>query len=150
MGSLQYLSTLKLFRRTDNPTSIWEIIAWWEIRRIPYNALVGLAGIVTIICCLASAAIGETFLGIPLRLRDLFRFALFQVIVYGVMANICFTGGWVAEIVALRVWKDDARHFGPICFMLGMMFSIALTLLPGILLGAVLVVHLLICYISAS
>ena len=148
--SMQCLKTLRLFQRTDGPLTVWQIIAWWEVRRIPYNVLVGVAGIVTIICCLASAAIGETFLGIPIRWPDLSLFALFQVIVYGVMANICFTGGWMAEIVALKVWKDEADHFGRICFMLGVIFSIALTVLPAVLIMGVLVVYLLIHYISGS
>ena len=56
----------------------------------------------------------------------------------------------MAEIVALKVWNDEADHFGRICFMLGVIFSIALTVLPAVLIMGVLVVYLLIHYISGS
>jgi hypothetical protein len=46
-------------------------------------------------------------------------------------ANVCYTGGWLAEAIALRFWGQTAGgHFGQIAFVLGFFFSIALTLAP--------------------
>jgi len=145
--SLQYLKTLRLFRRADGPMTAWQIVAWWEARRIPYNLLVGSSGIVSSLFCVVSAIIGEKFLGEPIGMPDPPLFAMFAAIAYGIMANVCFTGGWIAEIVAMRVWKDEAQHFGPISFMFGVIFSVALTLLPGIFIMGILGIYLLSHYI---
>jgi hypothetical protein len=106
----------------------------------------------SIILIAVAATIGERLPGEgePLGVPDPPFLALLGVIIYGIMANICFTGGWIAETIVVKVWEDGSRDFGPISFMLGTIFSIALTLLPGIFLGAVLVVSFLIHYISAS
>ena len=51
----------------------------------------------------------------------------------GFGANLCYTGGWIAEILARRLWKDKASHFGPIMWTLGTLFSIAVCFVPSIL-----------------
>jgi hypothetical protein len=148
--SLQYLTTFRLFQRADGPSSDWQIIVWWEVRRIPYNLLVGSAGIVSSLLCVASSLVGEKYLGEPIGLPDPPLFAIFAAIAYGIMANVCFAGGWIAEIAALKVWKDEAQHFGPISHTLGVIFSVALTLLPGILIMGILGIHLYIRYFHAQ
>ena len=56
--------------------------------------------------------------------------AVFGVFAYGIMANICYTGGWITELVAKYVWKDQAENLGKITFTLGIVFSVIITLLP--------------------
>jgi hypothetical protein len=59
---------------------------------------------------------------------------------YGVMANVCYTLGWVAEVLARRVWGDSAAGFGQISFTLGVLFSVLLTVSPlGFLIGGLLI-----------
>jgi hypothetical protein len=55
---------------------------------------------------------------------------VFGVFAYGIMANICYTGGWISELVAKYVWKEQAENLGKIAFALGIIFSVLLTLLP--------------------
>lgn len=137
------LISLPFFNRDEQPRSAWQVITWWEARRIFYNLLVGAVGIVTILLCLVSAAVGESFLGIPIGLPDPPIFAVVAVIVYGIMANVCYTGGWITEIIVKRVWEEQGQYFGKISFVLGVIFSIALTLLPGICIGSVVGIQLL-------
>ncbi len=69
-------------------------------------------------------------------------FVVFAVLVYGVLANICFTGGWLAELLARKVWSERANHFAQISFTLGVLFSVLLTLFPAMLLTVVLIYRL--------
>ncbi|MGB7575118.1 MAG: hypothetical protein WBN53_14800 [Thermodesulfobacteriota bacterium] len=142
--SIQRLKRLRFFSRNDQVLSTWRIIAWWEIRRIPYNFLVGIAGIVTTLLCIGSGLIGERVLGVPIGIPDPPLFAVFAVIAYGIMANICYTGGWISEIIVAKVWQDQGHHFGEISFFLGVLFSIGLTLLAGVVVVGVLIIELLI------
>ncbi len=63
-------------------------------------------------------------------------FALFAVVIYGIMANVCFTGGWLAELVLRKIWLREADRFATLSFSLGLLFSVLLTLAPGIVVGA--------------
>jgi hypothetical protein len=60
---------------------------------------------------------------------------LIAVIFCAVGANTCYTGGWVSELLARRLWGERARHYGPIMFSLGLVFSFALCFLPSVALG---------------
>ena len=62
-------------------------------------------------------------------------FAIFGVILYGILANVCFTGGWVAELIVQRIWPEEANRFATTSFSLGLILSVLLTLTPAILVG---------------
>ncbi len=79
-------------------------------------------------------ALAEYVFKLSVELPDPPLFAMMGVITYGILANVCYTGGWIAELIVLRVWKEKAISFGEIAFSLGMTFSVLLTLSP-ILLG---------------
>ena len=49
----------RLFRREVEPKSDWEIIAWWEARRIPYNLIVGVAGVVAVTVMSGTGVVAE-------------------------------------------------------------------------------------------
>ena len=59
----------------------------------------------------------------------------FGVLILGLAGNLCFTGGWIAELVARLLWRERAEFFGPIMFSLGLLFSIAISFLPPLLTG---------------
>ena len=144
MQGLESLRNLRFFRRASGTNSTWQIVVWWEARRIPYNLLIGVVGIVSFLLVIASAIVWEKFLRAPMEMlpdSPLFGF-LVTATVYGIMANVCYTGGWIAEIAAMTLWKEDAQHFGPICFMLGVIFSVVLTLFPGIVIVIILLINL--------
>ena len=144
LNLIQRLSKLKLFSRDRELHDFWKIVAWWEVRRIPYNLFVGAVGLISGVIILVTAIITERYLGEPVGLLDPPIFIVLSVIVYGVLANICFTGGWLVEFIVKNVWPDEGKGFGVISFTLGFLFSIFLTLLPGIIIalfGAILLLR---------
>jgi hypothetical protein len=125
-----------LCRRDAPVTSAKEVIGWWESRRIPFNLMVGTAGILTSII-VGVVGLGSSILfGSDFGLPNPPLFALFGVVIYGIMANICYTGGWMAELVVRRIWPHEADRFATLSFFTGLAFSILLTLAPGIVFGA--------------
>lgn len=134
----------RLFNRDGSPRSGWQVVAWWEVRRVPYNLIVGAVGIITSILCLFTATVCEHFIGEPIGLPDPPFLAILAVIAYGAMANVCFTGGWIAELLVAKVWPEKGKAFGNISFCLGLLFSVVLTLLPGILIAGVGAMNLLV------
>ena len=122
--------------RRDTPTAgAWETIGSWEARRIPFNLIVAsvgvLSGIVVGVVAAGSyflfdgdfGAIGSPFL------------TLMGIVIYAVLANIFFTGGWIAELIVRKIWPNQADRFATWSFSLGLAFSVLLTLAPGIIVG---------------
>jgi ABC-type branched-subunit amino acid transport system permease subunit len=140
------LRASSLCRRDIPIHSAREAIGWWETRRIPFNLIVGIAGIIsTVVVCVVG--LGGYFLfdgdfAIPPPL-----FAAFEVLLYGIAANVFFTGGWLAELIVRKIWPIEADRFATLSFSLGLIFSVVLTLTPAIVFGAAgifgLVGHLL-------
>jgi hypothetical protein len=109
------------------------VIGWWESRRIAFNLIVGTAGILT------SVIVGVVGLGSSILIRQRFWIAkssAFCPVIYGIMANICYTGGWMAELVVRRIWRHEADRFATLSFTTGLVFSVTLTLAPGIFAAA--------------
>jgi hypothetical protein len=129
------LRSLPLFRRDGPITSARGAIGWWEARRIPYNLIVGSTGIVT---CIVIAIVGMGsyfFFNSDFGLPGSPLLAVFGVIIYGILANVCYTGGWVAELIVRRAWPEEADQFASRSFSLGLLLSILLTLTPAIVVG---------------
>jgi hypothetical protein len=84
-----------------------------------------------------SGLVCERVLGEPVGIPDPPAFAVIVVLLYGIMANVCYTGGWVAELLVKATWREDVGRFGEISFILGLAFSVLLTCLPGALVVAV-------------
>lgn len=143
LRSIRKLSDLPFFARSSNPTDTWRTIAWWEVRRIPYNLIVGMTGALSGTLCLITGILCEHFLGDPIGIPDPPFFAFLAVAAYGIMANVCYTGGWLSELLVKKIWPDQANAFGKISFFLGLIFSILLTLVPGIVIPTIGAVRLL-------
>ena len=52
------------------------------------------------------------------------------IVVFGVLANLFYTAGWVSEVLFNVWWRDDPPAVGPFLFRQGLIFSVGLTLLP--------------------
>lgn len=90
------------------------ILAWWEQRRLPFNLIVGGSGLIAM--GMVSVAIG-----LPPS-------PWIPVVVYGAMANLCFSAGPVLEILIEKLFGRDVLPTGPVLFRAGLTFSIGLTL----------------------
>jgi hypothetical protein len=135
VAGIRRLGNFALFRRDVPATSIRAVIGWWEARRIPYNLTVGSAGILT---CIVIAVVGMGsyfFFNSDFGLPGSPLFAVFGVVIYGILANICFTGGWIVELIVRKAWPQEADRFATTSFSLGLFLSVLLTLTPAILIG---------------
>jgi hypothetical protein len=101
------------------------LLGWWESRRGLYNLAVGGTGLFVLIVIRLMAIIPP---GVPMP-PEWIR----PVAVYGLLANVCYSFGWIAESVAQRVWGDRVRPLGPALFRQGLAFSVGLTMLPILL-----------------
>jgi hypothetical protein len=133
---LNRISASTLCQRETPVSSAWQAIGWWETRRVAFNLIVGSAGIVSSLVVgivgLESYFLFDSDFGVP----DPPLFAVVAVLIYGILANICYTGGWVAELAVRKAWPQQADRFGTLTLALGVVFSVLLTLTPEVLVGA--------------
>jgi hypothetical protein len=110
----------------------WDTIGWWEAKRVPFNLIVGCAGIISgtavLVVGTGSWIVFQSDFGIP----DPPLFAVLAALIYAILANICYTGGWMCELLVRKLWPQQAGRFACLSFSLGLVFSVILTLTPGI------------------
>jgi len=106
----------------------WDAIVWWEKHRILFNLAVFVAGLVSIFVIVM---VGSHLVKPGEDLEEPLG-AIIGVFVYAVAANVLYTLGWITELL----WSggDTARTeaMRPKIFRTGIIFSVALTLLPGV------------------
>ena len=140
MRLLQSIRSSAFVKRERELQSAAEIIWWWEARRLLFNAVVGATGIVTLVAIVAIGITYERLTGRPFGLPDPPIFAVFGVVLFSIAANVCYTGGWIAEWLIRRAWPQESNGLATIAFTLGMVLSVIVTLLPIPLLGLLMVV----------
>ena len=103
-----------------------EIVRWWELRRLVYNAVLLVIGVASISGCewlmTKIIPLGEDAIE-PMGL-------VVVVVIYGAMANFCYTLGWVVELWGRKADPVAARRRGEWRFRVGLLFSSVLTSLP--------------------
>ena len=121
-----------LARVPSQPRRWYDVIVWWELRRIPYNLIVGIGGMAAVVLYIYIDTLPPQ---LPADQRD---FDYFLAIFGGaVAANILYTGGWVCEIVLRSLTRQQIRWFGPVMLSLGLLLSLAAPVL-GVTLNAFL------------
>jgi hypothetical protein len=102
------------------------VILWWELRRPLYNLVLFVVG--------ALAIAGMEWITnsmIPACEDAVEPLALLTgVVVYALLANACYTLGWVSELAWRRHDPATARRMGVGAFRVGLLFSALLTTLP--------------------
>jgi hypothetical protein len=101
------------------------ILAWWERRRLAYNAFVGAAGLVS----LGTVGVAGVLLGEAANFGGL----LVGAAVFGVMANLCYFLGPATEVVLEKLWGRRVLPAGPVLYRMGLTFSVGLALFPTLL-----------------
>lgn len=99
-----------------------DVVRWWEGRRLHFNVYVGVVGVITwlLVLIAGSAAVkpGVDFEE-PLAM-------LFGPVIYAIMANLCYTGGWIVDTLAVQ----GEPRVG--LYKAGVVFSVVPTALPGV------------------
>ena len=105
-----------IFTATPASRSNREIIRWWEQRRVFYNAVMLVAGFITIVLAVSLKEI---------RFADLLN-ALPPVLIFALSANLFYTLGWITEIVCNRLLseKEFVQKAGPVLFIGGIVLSV--------------------------
>ena len=101
-----------------------DVIGWWEARRMAYNVAVGSTGLFTVTAVHLIARLPPFPESIPLEPT------LIVPVIYGLLANVCYTGGWVFELWIRNMLGRELDPVGPTLFRYGFVFSIGLTLFP--------------------
>ena len=113
-----------LYPLPDQRRTPLSMLRWWESRRLRYNLVVGSTGLVTLTVVTIIASITPGMGGPPLQML------LIGPLFYAIAANVCYSLGWVIEMLAKAVWGSQAPRMGPLLFREGLIFSVGLTLLP--------------------
>ena len=138
----QTLKRKRLFHREPGEKKLARVVAWWEIRRLAFNLIVGVTGLLTCAMAMGIALFSEKRYGVPIGLPDPPIIALLSILAYGVGANLCYTGGWVVEcLMRAGRGREKADAFAEIAFAAGLAFSILLTLLPIALFAVAVLWH---------
>jgi hypothetical protein len=98
------------------------VVQWWEARRPIYNLAVGAAGLVSLTALMVFSVLP------PYPMRP--GVPLLAVVVYGLLANVCYSAGPVADLLIRRRWGNQYAAVGPVCLRYGFAFAVGLTLLP--------------------
>lgn len=114
----------RLYPLPDVRRTPLSLLRWWESRRLFYNRVVGTTGLVTL------AGFSLFFALPPHSSPPPAEFLLVGTVAYALMANACYSLGWLAELAARAVWGREAPEIGPVLFRQGLIFSVGLTLLP--------------------
>jgi len=105
--------------------TVGSIIGWWEKRRLAYNVAVGTAGVV-------STGFASLFAILPPNSQWGFP-PLMAFLIFGVMANVCYSFGPATEILIQKIWGDRILPTGPALYRMGLTFSVGLALFPALI-----------------
>ena len=123
------------FREASLAESPGDVVGWWEKRRLAFNAAVGVTGLGTLVAINALSLIGPSaHTVIPPAIA---------ILVYGGLANVMYTGGWVAELLLRPLFGRKTPVVGAAMFRYGFAFSIGVTLLPIVVAGIDLTLRIL-------
>ncbi|MGD2124045.1 MAG: hypothetical protein PVJ76_20010, partial [Gemmatimonadota bacterium] len=101
------------------------ILKWWEARRWKYNVIVGTSGF-------ASLGIFSLLMSLPPSSHSLI-WSWAPILGFGVLANVCYFLGPVAETTIEKLSRGKVLPTGPALFRMGLTFSVGLTLLPTLM-----------------
>jgi hypothetical protein len=107
------------------------VVAWWELRRLPYNVIVGVTSLLTLVVFFAVAWGCELSGGLPLGQPKPPLLVIIAIAAYWIVTNVFYTFGWILELLVARVWHVSTPVFGPIVFTMFTAISLVVTLIPA-------------------
>ena len=110
----------KLLQVKTVDRNLFQIIIWWELRRILYNIIVLIAGILSIVI-MVTAASGRVHLEPG---EDFYEQIMIPIFAF--LCNIGYTLGWLTEVFIKR-----SLTYGPKMFRRGLYLTLFLIFLPS-------------------
>jgi hypothetical protein len=114
-----------LFAEPAMPNSSWRVVAWWELRRIPFNIIVAVYGAVCFVVFLWAI----TTSGYLQPGEDAVEPLALLAAPFGI--NVLYTLGWLVEVSARLLVPGLSPRFGPIVLKLGLGLGLFLITLPA-------------------
>jgi hypothetical protein len=123
------LSSQLLSARPDHPNWL-SVVIWWELRRVPYNIVLGLVGAVSLLATfflIAASGVLEpgedaiepiAWIGLPL--------------LGGMFFNACYTAGWAVELLIRCASPEAPASLGLVLFIGGTLLSLGVVLSPAV------------------
>ena len=113
---MKMLDRLLTVDKDDRNT--FQIIGWWEMRRILYNLIVLICGVISLLVMSAFVDLEPS--------EDLIEpFAIFG---FAILCNLGYTLGWLTE-----VFNKKDKTYGPVIFKIGLYFTLFWVFLPAVL-----------------
>lgn len=107
--------------------SLGETIAWWELRRIPYNLIVGCFALI----CLFIFYQAIDYAGHLEPGEDAVE--PMMLFIGPILMNICYTGGWFIEVIGRMSGLIHSLRFSPMLLKFGFGFSLFVVSLPAVI-----------------
>jgi len=115
-----------LFTNPQEPRSLWRVIGWWELRRIPFNVIVLVYGALCFVIFLwAITTSGHLQPG-----EDAVEPLALLAAPFGI--NILYTFGWLVEVPARHLVPGLSSSFGPMLLKLGLGLGLFLIAMPAV------------------
>ncbi len=105
----------------------WKVIAWWEIRRIPYNIIIGVVGFISLLLFFLFIHLAHELKPGEDAIEPL------ALIFAPILMNFAYTAGWVIELLLRLIWHGKPGQIGPKLLKSGLLFSLCVVLLPSVL-----------------
>jgi len=118
-----------MFSVREGERSATDIILWWELRRIPYNLIVGSTGLISLL-------LFYFFISRTNALKPGEDAVEPIALLAGpVVMNICYTLGWVVEGFLAKTHSADDEVLGPKLLRSGLKLSLFVVILPSVFWG---------------
>lgn len=114
-----------LFASPELPATPWRVVAWWEVRRIPFNLVVGTYGAL----CFAVFFWAITTSGHLQPGEDAVEPIALMAAPVGI--NALYALGWLVEVAVRLPMPDLSPRFGPLLLKLGFWFGLFLITVPA-------------------
>jgi hypothetical protein len=126
-----------LFAIPEGHRTISSVIFWWEKRRIPYNAIIGICGMLSLVLFYKLTDMSGRFEAGEDAVEPL------ALLVTPFVINFCYTGGWIVELAVKTLRPGYKLNLAPMLLKMGIVFSLIIVSLPTLIWGVIVLLQFL-------